>query len=349
MSERAGRAAHGASAPGKLMVSGEYVVLDGAVAIVAASDARAFARWGSPLESHAIQGETSTKQAVGRAGRPTPPPEVVATRALAEATLGIDATRASDPLGLDVSDLRRNGRKLGLGSSAAASAATAGAVFARAGRDLGDAAVRAAMLAVALAGHRSVAPEGSGADVAASVLGGLVRFRRDAETGEVLEATPIALPRAAHVRVVWTGREARTSELVREVKALAATSPADYARAMGALAEAATRLASACAADDAVALVAAVAAHHAAMAALGEAAGAPIVEAGLAAAAALARSFGGAAKPSGAGGGDVALAFFPERAAADAFTRACGSAGLDPVDVALGAPGVRAESPDERV
>jgi phosphomevalonate kinase len=347
LSAGARRTSHGASAPGKLMVSGEYVVLDGAVALVAAADARAFVRWHVEEESPAIQsfgGVNPRPQGIASL-----PPEVIATRALAEARLGLASELEGDALRFDVSDLRRNGRKLGLGSSAAAAAATAGAVFARAGRDLNDASERVAMLAVAFAGHRSVAPEGSGADVAASVLGGLVRFQRDAASGEIVEATPVSLPRAAQVRVVWTGHEARTSVLVRQVKTLAATSPAAYARSMSTLAEAAARLADACTADDAGALVEAVAAHHAAMAALGEAAGAPIVEAGLSAAAVLARSFGGAAKPSGAGGGDVALAFFADRAAAEAFTRACPAAGLDPVDVALGAPGVRAESPADRL
>jgi len=325
------------------MVSGEYVVLDGAVAVVAAADARAFVHWAAGDESEAIHRSASVADVGTTSHDAALPPEVRATRALAEAQLGLDAADIGGALRLDVSDLRRNGRKLGLGSSAAAAAATAGAVFAWAGRDLDDAGARAAMLAVALAGHRSVAPEGSGADVAASVLGGLVRFRRDPSSGEVCEATPLALPRAAQVRVVWTGREARTSELVRRVKSLAAASPAAYARAMGALADAAAALAEACRTDDVTALLAAVAAHHEAMDALGRAADAPIVEKGLASAAALARAHGGAAKPSGAGGGDVALAFFADASAADAFTQACPSAGLDPVDVALGAPGVRAE------
>ncbi len=325
----------GASAPGKLMISGEYVVLDGAVAVVAAADARAQVWWPGAAETSGIQARGTATGAL--------PPEVAATRVIAEAQLGVTASTSDDPLRLDVSALRRGDRKLGLGSSAAAAAATAGAVFARAGRSLEDADTRRALLEIALEGHRSVAPEGSGADVAASVLGGLVRFQRDPASGAVREAASIALPPGAHLRVVWTGREARTSELVRRVRALAATAPGLYARAMGALGEAAARMAEAFVQADARALLEAVAAHHAAMAALGEAAGAPIVEDGLRRAATLAGAHGGAAKPSGAGGGDVALAFFDDAAAADAFEQACAAHGLEPVDVALGAPGVRAE------
>ena len=200
------------------------------------------------------------------------------------------------------------------------------------------------MLAIALEGHRSVAPEGSGADVAASVLGGLVRFRRDAESGAVLEASAVSFPVGTAVRVVWTGHEARTSELVRKVRALLETDRAAYERAMGALRDAATQLVEAVAANDAHALVRAASVHHDAMGKLGEAASAPIVDAGLARAAALARAHGGAAKPSGAGGGDVALAFFADQDAAKKFAAACPANALTLVDVALGVEGVRQEA-----
>jgi phosphomevalonate kinase len=314
------------------MISGEYVVLDGAVALVAAVDARAVVRWargfdGSPAARHGSPGSSGL------------PPEVLLTRRLAEAFTEMPSTH--DALTLDVSALRRDGRKLGLGSSAAAAAATVGAVFARSGRDLRDAGERRAMLTLALEGHRSVAPEGSGADVAASVLGGLVRFARDPESGAVLEATPVAFPANTEVRVVWTGHEARTSDLVRRVRALAETDRRAYDRAMGALRDAAARLADAVAANDATALVRAAGEHHDAMAQLGRASGAPIVDAGLARTAELARKCGGAAKPSGAGGGDVALAFFADAAAAEAFAAECPQHGLDPVTVTLGAEGVR--------
>jgi phosphomevalonate kinase len=79
------------------------------------------------------------------------------------------------------------------------------------------------------------------------------------------------------------------------------------------------------------------------MDALGHAAGAPIVEDKLRGASALAQRFGGSAKPCGAGGGDVAVAFFLEEATADAFETACQRLGLQPIDVAWGARGVHAD------
>src|SRR5262249_50754419 len=57
----------------------------------------------------------------------------------------------------------------------------------------------------------------------------------------------------------------------------------------------------------------------------------------LAQAAELAAAHGGAAKPSGAGGGDIAVAVFDarEKGAADAYQEACRQAGMAPVVVPL--------------
>ena len=85
--------------------------------------------------------------------------------------------------------------------------------------------------------------------------------------------------------------------------------------------------------------------HHRAMRALGEAAGVPIVTAELDLAATLAEEEQGAAKPSGAGGGDVAIALFPDEAHALAFESKCRAQGLLPVAMTLGAEGVRFEAP----
>src|SRR5262245_22238572 len=144
------------SAPGKLMISGEYVVLDGAEALVAAVDARVLVHASArPADRWGSDGTRS----------PDPrrlSPEALLTRELVEQALG----PASMDLEIDTSALRSGGQKLGLGSSAAVAAATAGAVAAWHGRELD----RAQLLVWAQQGHRAVAPEGSGADVAASVL-----------------------------------------------------------------------------------------------------------------------------------------------------------------------------------
>jgi phosphomevalonate kinase len=308
----------GASAPGKLMISGEYAVLEGAVAIVASVDVRAYARW-------------SDDPAV------TLPPEARETRNLAELALGT----LPGTLGIDASDLRKSGRKLGLGSSAAASAAVAGAVLASFGHDLTDPAVQRRALDLALAGHKAIAPEGSGADVAAASLGGFVRFRL--ENGQLAEAERVDFPSAIQTRVVWTGKEARTSEFVRAVREFEARDARAFAFLRDDLRDQAARFADSIARGDVAEVITAAGAYGLGMGQLGRSAGVDIVTIELAKISLLAKQHGGAAKPSGAGGGDVAIALFPTAESALAFDAACDEAGLDRLDLKLGAPGVRKE------
>ncbi len=316
------------TAPGKLMISGEYVVLDGAEALVMAVDRRLV------VIGSEVAGDRSGAPIAGSPDHGSLPPEALLARQHAEVALG-EAERME--LTLDASALKSGDDKLGLGSSSAASAAAAGAVLAWHGED--PAAHRRDILRWALAGHRAIAPEGSGADVAAATLGGIVRFTR----AEAEEAAEVEWPYGMHVDVIWTGTPARTSELVRRVKALEAGDPAAYRVRMGALREAADALREAVVAGDAGAAVEAADAHGRAMGALGDAAGAPIVTEALARVAAIARDCGGGAKPSGAGGGDVALGFFTRAEDAAAFRAACAEAGLTPLSLSLGAEGVRVE------
>lgn len=315
------------SAPGKLMLAGEYVVLDGAPSLVAAVDRRARVCWAPGLDGSRLVGRNSAETNAL-------PPEALLTRSLAERRFG----PVPDPMTLDVSELRSGDRKIGLGSSAAGAAAAAAAVMDRAGQDITDEDVRRQALDLALEGHRSVAPQGSGADVAASVLGGVVRFRKVDDA--TVDARTVSWPDGLHARVVWTGVEARTSELVARVRALQKRNPDAYRDRMGALRDAAERFVEGFAGGDAPAVVDAADAHHRAMADLGTAAEAPIVETRLARVAELARRAGGAAKPSGAGGGDVAIALFPPDASPDSFEGWCRAAGMTLVSLHLGAEGI---------
>ncbi len=86
------------------------------------------------------------------------------------------------------------------------------------------------------------------------------------------------------------------------------------------------------------ALVLAVSAQTDALAALGEAAGAPIVTDDVSALRAPATAEGGTFAPSGAGGGDIAI--FVGRAASSASFRALAAArGLTRIDMKVGAEG----------
>lgn len=300
----------GASAPGKLMVAGEYAVLEGAPALVAAVSARAKAYWSPRLRGRSLgEGSRSPRN-------PSLPPEALIARTLAE------ELRAEVPhlLNLDVDDLRRSDRKLGLGSSAAGAAASAGAVFAFHGEEIESEGARRQLLDLAMRAHREVAPQGSGADVAAAVLGGVVQFQRE---GEAYQALSLPWPQGLVARLVWTGREARTSDFLAQIHRRRARDGAGYRRVMDALGQESEAFVHAFREGSGQAVVESAARYGAGMDALGQWAELPVLESTLRLIAELAGDAGGAAKPSGAGGGDVAIAFFTSEGAARDFENAC--------------------------
>jgi len=306
-------------APGKLMLAGEYAVLHGRPSLVMAVDRHATVRALAPDDT----------------GRPTPP-EVTETLALAH-ELGL--TGDAFPLDLDVAPLHGDAeRKLGLGSSAAACVAALGLAWIRAGRDLD--AGRAEIARVARRGHRRAQGGGSGVDVLASALGGVVRaaFPQGLDGDGEIDAHPGfgAMPWA----VLWSGRPARTSVMIGRVDALRTSEPAVFEAVLDAI-EAATRaLDGALRAQDTKGAVRAVAAHHAAMAELGERAGAPVVTDAMRRLAARAEPLGAAVKPSGAGGGDVVIAVAQDARALGALVEGAAADGFSAVPMAMDGRGV---------
>jgi phosphomevalonate kinase len=227
----------------------------------------------------------------------------------------------SDPLRIDTSAFHDpEGRKLGVGSSAAAAVVAAALL----GRDHRGS--RAELLSLAVEAHRDAAGgTGSGVDVAASLFGGVIAAPR--QPGPVLELAPRI--EGLSLFVLATGQSASTAGMVATVEA----SPGWPARArsMSALAEAGI---AAWLAQDAAAYLDVVRRYGQAMLELGREAGVSIVDARLERLMERAAQEGGAAKPSGAGGGDVAIAFAPNPGLGARLAAECGFAlvpiGVDP-------------------
>lgn len=291
-----------ASAPGKLVLCGEYAVLDGHAAVVAAVDVRARA------------------QAASAASAP-----LVAAVCAAARAHGLTVTA---DLVVDTGAFTAGGRKLGLGSSAAAAAAAAALVVhqARGALDVD------LVWVIARDAHRAFQGGGSGIDVAAACFGGLVRF-----TTRDRPAPAPPLPGALELVVVDTGSSTSTQGFVDRVLGLPGR-----ASLLAPLAHAALAFQDACAADDADLLLAAVEQACGGMGELGRAAGLDIVSAPHAHIASLASRHGGAAKPSGAGGGDVAIAFVPRERRAS-LVAALAHEGLPVVPVHVDERGVMIE------
>jgi phosphomevalonate kinase len=310
-----------ARAPGKVVLSGAYAVLEGAPALVAAVDRYVVAD--SDREPDRLTAEVAT--------------------ALTQLT----QTSASRAPWFDASALRdtSHDRKLGLGSSAAILVASLAALAAQAtdeqhqspGSD--DPSLADQVFAPALLAHRIAQRGGSGIDVAASTFGGVLCFQQAAREGELPSHEPVKLPSGLHVRVWSSLVSASTADMLTRVRTLRETRKAEYQRIMKQLGDASQR---ARGARDATAFVDACRQQLTGLTELGELSGAPIVTAEVLAFAQRVQARGDVVFPSGAGGGDVVL--WVSDQPADAEVELVGrQSGLFPLALSLGARGVHAD------
>jgi phosphomevalonate kinase len=356
-----------ASAPGKVFVAGEYGVLIGGPAVIAAVGRRLRCR--VRLEPGAGRRRI---RSVDRAfdgtfdGTPASLPLEIRFVAAAAAVAARFLALGSRDLTIETeSELDPAGAKRGLGGSAAVTAATLAAIFRAAGRkvDETDLTVR---VALGVEAHRLAQGSGSAADVVTATVGGLVlvheldvsRFPRtlgDCDGTTRVRFERIALPRSLGLEVVATGRPAASGPRARRFLArargegtgagTAATATlASWCEGMRAAVEG---LAASCRAEDAAGALAATASAGRLVEQLGGVAGLPILTRELRLATRIARECGAVAKSSGAGGGDCAIALVatPRR---EALRGAWSQAGLEPLAVEIDANGARIETSTER-
>jgi phosphomevalonate kinase len=312
-----------ARAPGKLFLTGEWAVLRGAPALVAAVDRHAVV-----TVAPAASGLDIESLAEGRHDRLDPAGDEPLPAGDAGAVLAALRQRAEPPRVLRVVvDSRAflvGERKLGLGRSAATLVAAAAA--------LAPSEEPAGILARALeANARLQGGQGSGADVAAATYGGVVEACR---TADGLRVACRALPPGLQLLAGWTGTSAHTPPLL--ARFAAAPPPpvlADLSAAALAAAAAAER-------RDAPALLEAVDRSAALLVRLGNETGLPLVTPELAVLVRAANRMGAAAKPSGAGGGDCGIALATSPAQAAAVRAAWQEAGILPLSVAIAGQGV---------
>ncbi len=268
-----------ARAPGKLVLTGAYAVLEGAPAIVVAVD------------RYALADATRVMH--------TPSPEVRAAFGGSDPVPEADARQLCDA----------SGCKLGLGSSAAVLVASLAARALVRGEDVRDREVRGRLFAAARSAHALAQGGGSGVDVAASVYGGALRYA--AGNGAPL-IRPTALPPTLVWRVYFGGSSARTSDLRGSVAAARVERSREVSPVAGAMHETAVSGADAFESGDVARFVASAREYGSVLAALGRAARAPIVLPTHAELALDAEREGAAFLPSGAGGGDVAVWLGPQ-------------------------------------
>lgn len=307
-----------ATAPGKLVLLGEYAVLRGAPALVAAVDRRARVTseprargflvrtlpLGLELELElTADGEVRPGSGDALAGEPATRLSVVRAILTEAARKGVERGIMLAPasLTIDSTAFYLGGQKLGLGSSAAVAVALWGAICAASGLPVAD---PADVFTATVNAHRTAQKgKGSGVDVAASTFGGVLRYIRDQVP------TRVTLPPGIGLVAVWSGESASTPELITRIEQAVVSVPAAAAAMveLGACAVAGQRAVDA---GNGTGFLDRVRAFHQGMEALGKAAGAPIVTQAHAAMARAVDGAGGAYKPAGAGGGDLGVAFY---------------------------------------
>ena len=159
-----------AQAPGKVVLSGAYAVLDGAPAIVAAVDRYAVA------DSARAPDFVSEEVRAALGDRPAP--------------------------FVDARALRQGSRKLGLGSSAAILVASLAALELEREPELSHGELVERVIDRALVAHARAQGGGSGIDVAASAYGGVILARRVAAG---LEVSSLSLPPGLRISVFALG------------------------------------------------------------------------------------------------------------------------------------------------
>lgn len=331
------------SAPGKLFLLGEYAVLGGAPALLSAVDRRVSVTvddsdsgfWQVSAPDLGIQ-----NLALGPNGElsgvldPRVRASLRVVDAVREAVVAL-TERPVRPLAISIDSaaFSSGGHKLGLGSSAAVATALTKALGTALGLDLD----RPALFRLADAAHRRAqGGVGSGGDVAASVYGGLIGYSRGAAP------VPLRWPAGLRVMAVVTGAGSLTTQLVARVADYAAARPAQHRADIDALSALAAQAEAALA--DADAFLRLATDYFTALTRLDAHAAAGIVTERHRELHELAKREGGVFKTSGAGGGDVGLAFSHSGEPTERLAGALGRAGADIVPLGFLAPGVKEES-----
>lgn len=278
---------------------------------------------------------------------------------------GLERIRADLEIRSDLADA--DGRKYGLGSSGAVSAAVVRAVGRALGLELDDAAVfRLALLAAV-----RIEPRASGGDVAAACFGGWIAYRSPdraalaasrarrgaAETVRAewpgLRIEPLPAPAGLELLVGWTGSAASTPELVGRVQERVRADPAAHERFLAESERILAGLRAALAGGDDAATLAAVRRARRLLAGFGESFGTPVETPALRWLCDAAERAGAAAKPSGAGGGDCGVALLPPGADRAGLLEAWRRAGVRRLPVGAGprssasdGAGARTPAPD---
>jgi phosphomevalonate kinase len=322
-----------ASAPGKLVLSGEYAVLDGAPAICMAVDRRVRVTLAaSDAECHSVTAPGFT-DATGRFKTAAGGFEWLENGEEFRLVEQVwETANASVPgqlsMVLDSSEFKddQSGIKLGIGSSAALAVALANALCEIAATDT-DA------TRIAFAAHRQFQHGlGSGVDVACSSMGGLIEYTMGSTA-----IRRLVWPAGLAMGVVWVGVPASTGDKLEQLRRQAARP------SRAALVLASRRIAAIWSSGDAEAILDEYRDYNHVLREFGIDHELGIFDAGHAELTAAAAQAGVVYKPSGAGGGDTGVILAADAAAVEAFAGVAREMGALNLDMHIDENGVLVE------
>lgn len=254
----------------------------------------------------------------------------------------------------------KSGKKYGLGSSAAVVTSVVSAIL---NYFLPLKPADTIIFKLAAISHVSIQGNGSGADIAAATYGGILQyssFQADwllnelKETNSLTELVEkkwkyftvksVTFPEDLEIQIGWTGSPASTSNLVNQVLALKETDPSTFETFRADSESAVSKFISGMDADDLSQLFTGVKENRQALVTIGREAGIALETPLLTKLSDLAEKHGGVGKQSGAGGGDCGIAFMPSKEKAQQLIKSWEKANIKPLDLAVSPVGAVIES-----
>lgn len=267
---------------------------------------------------------------------------------------GIKTTPFSMSVRSELDD-EETGAKYGLGSSAAVVTSVVTAVLEK---FLQYRPARSLIFKLAAIAHVRTQGSGSGADIAASTYGGVIHyksFQANWLTYELrktkkilpviqkkwryLHIEQITFPKNIHVSIGWTGKPASTISLVGEIAKLKRTNWSAYKRFLQSSRKAVEDILTAIEQTDLQLFFKGISENRQALALLGEKASVPIETDKLARLSEAAEQLNGAGKLSGAGGGDCGIAFLQSEADCEPLYEQWEEHHIQPLDIAIDTAG----------
>ncbi len=318
-----------ARAPGKALLLGEYAVLEGAPALVAAVDRFAEVTLTFPAPHFSVSspfiGAGALRFDISRHGEVAFPPHTpletvqrlrffnTAIRFAGQEIRSRQKALPTAAIRLNTSSFYLAGKdvKLGLGSSAALTVALIAGLFHSAGLPMSEEADRLHFFQIALSAHHEAQQKiGSGVDIAASTFGGILQYQliQDSLTMPTL-IEEMQMPESLQLLFIWTGTSASTQQFVQKVQEFKSRKPEAYREIIKRMTHISTQGCRAFSGHQVKQFLNSVSEYYRLMEYLGNQSGAPIISEVHQQLAEIVEAAGGVYKPSGAGGGDLGIAF----------------------------------------